>query len=183
MLGVYVNDYSALLDACVLAPMPSCDSLLHLAEAGFFTPRWSDHILAEVRMFLEKRGKTPGQIDHRIQQMAAAFEDACIYGYEDLISSMATPDPGDQHVLAAAVKARVNVIVTQNLKDFPNDCLARYDIAVQPLDHFMTDQYHLDPDLFINTLKKQSELRKIEFSRLISNLSKDAPTLGKLISA
>lgn len=180
MLGVYVNDYSALLDACVLAPMPSCDSLLHLAEAGFsrlagrtiFWLRSACSWRREER--LESKSIIGSNRWPRHLKMRASTDTTTLF-------RLAAPDPGDQHVLAAAVKARVNVIVTQNLKDFPDDCLAHYDIAVQSLDHFMTDQYHLDPDLFINTLKRQSELRKIEFSQLISNLSKEAPNLGKLI--
>jgi hypothetical protein len=38
--------YIAVLDACVLAPMPVVDTLLRLAEApGFYVPKWSPHIL------------------------------------------------------------------------------------------------------------------------------------------
>ncbi len=33
-------------------------------------------------------------------------------GYEDLIPGLNLPDPGDRHVLAAAIRSRADVIVT-----------------------------------------------------------------------
>jgi len=35
------NQYIAVLDTCVLAPMPLCDTLLRLAEdPAFYLPKW-----------------------------------------------------------------------------------------------------------------------------------------------
>ena len=50
--------------------------------------------------------------------MAAYFPDARVTSYEELIGSM-TNHPKDRHVLAAAVAGRADVLVTENLKDFP----------------------------------------------------------------
>ena len=38
---------AVLLDACVLYPIGLRDTLLNVAEAGFFRPLWTDEILAE----------------------------------------------------------------------------------------------------------------------------------------
>ena len=48
------NAYIAVLDTCVLAPMPLCDTLLRLAEEpAFYIPKWSDGILRELRSTLQ----------------------------------------------------------------------------------------------------------------------------------
>ncbi|CAN5444117.1 hypothetical protein BH11CYA1_BH11CYA1_10680 [soil metagenome] len=56
--------------------------------------------------------------------MNLLFPDALIsrHRYEKLIDSM-TNDKKDRHVLAAAVVAKVEVIVTNNLGVFPKDSL------------------------------------------------------------
>ena len=50
-----INQYVAVLDTCVLAPMPVCDTLLRLAEepASFYAPKWSADILTELRSTLK----------------------------------------------------------------------------------------------------------------------------------
>ncbi len=59
-------------------------------------------------------------------------------GYEDLIEGLELPDPGDRHVLAAAIRTRASVIVTYNLDDFPGDYLAKYGLEAQHPDEFIT---------------------------------------------
>ncbi|MHC5540641.1 hypothetical protein ACYOEI_20680 [Singulisphaera rosea] len=51
--------------------------------------------------------------------MDAAVPNCLVTGYEPLISGLTLPDPDDRHVLAAAIHAGVENIVTFNLKDFP----------------------------------------------------------------
>lgn len=48
-----------------------------------------------------------------------AVRDCLVQGYEPLIKGLKLPDPDDRHVLAAAIKAGAQVIVTRNLRDFP----------------------------------------------------------------
>ena len=60
------------------------------------------------------------------------FPSAIVTGYESLIERLDLPDPQDRPVLAAAVRGGADVIVTQNLRDFPAERLAlqhyyRYD--------------------------------------------------------
>jgi hypothetical protein len=43
------GDFPAILDACVLIPMPLADTLLRLgAGPRLYLPRWTDQIMAEV---------------------------------------------------------------------------------------------------------------------------------------
>ena len=50
--------------------------------------------------------------------MNAHVRDAIVTGFEELIPSLVLPDADDRHVLAAAIRAGAQVIVTYNLKDF-----------------------------------------------------------------
>jgi len=51
------NQYVAVLDTCVLAPMPLGDTLLRLADnPAFYIPRWTDDILRELRSTLVPMG-------------------------------------------------------------------------------------------------------------------------------
>ena len=60
------NQCIVVLDTCVLAPMPLCDTLLRLAEApAFYIPKWSDEILRELRSTLQRMGYTPAQAGRR----------------------------------------------------------------------------------------------------------------------
>lgn len=47
-------------------------------------------------------------------------------------------------MLAAAITARAQVIVTSNLKDFPETALSPWNIEVKSPDDFILDQFHLD---------------------------------------
>ena len=50
------NEYAVVLDACVLAPMPLCDTLLRLAEdPSMYRPLWSGNILQEVGNVLQNK--------------------------------------------------------------------------------------------------------------------------------
>jgi len=50
--------------------------------------------------------------------MNQAVPDALVTGYEPLISNLELPDAYDKHVLAAAIRAGAQAIITFNLKDF-----------------------------------------------------------------
>jgi len=115
--------FRVVLDACVLIPYQLSDLLLRLAEAEIFVPLWSDKIMAEVNQNLPlKLGVTPHKAQRRIDHMTTAFPLAAVEGYKDLIPAM-TNDPKDRHVLAAAVRGNADLIVTANLKDFPDAAL------------------------------------------------------------
>jgi hypothetical protein len=81
------NEIAAVLNACVLVPMPLCDTLLRCAEdPGLFRALWSEQILEEVkRTLLGKFGYTPEQIDYRLRMMHEAFPEATVSVPPDLL--------------------------------------------------------------------------------------------------
>jgi hypothetical protein len=77
-----------------------------------------------------------------------------VTGYQALIPTLELPDPDDRHVLAAAIVGRCDVIVTQNLRDFPADALAPYGIEAQHPDNFLSNHLNLEPGLFCDVIRK-----------------------------
>ena len=63
------------------------------------------------------------------------------------------PDPGDRHVLAAAVAGRADVIVTFNLKHFPAVALLPYGIEAQHPDVFMRHVLDLDVEVALPAIR------------------------------
>lgn len=111
----------AVLDANVLYPARLRDLLLRLAIAGMFRPRCTPTILDECfdSISADRPDLTAKQLDRTRHLMAVAIPDALVDGFEDLIDQLELPDPGDRHVLAAAIAAGADLLVTWNLADFP----------------------------------------------------------------
>jgi len=175
------SQYLAVLDTCVLAPMPLCDTLLRLAEdPAFYIPRWTDEILRELRSTLARMGYTEAQAGRRITAMQTAFEDARITGYDRLIPAM-TNDSKDRHVLAAAVRCGAHAIVTENVRHFPPASVASYDIAVLTPDDFLVHQFHLDGELLVEKLIGQASARGIPLEALFDRLRRHAPNCVRLL--
>jgi predicted nucleic acid-binding protein len=136
--------FSVLLDACVLYPVGVRDLLLSVAEREVFVPYWTDEILDEMERNVVADGRaTAERMAAMRQQMNIAFPAALIEGYDTLIPVM-TNDPKDRHVLAAAVRGAVGLIVTENVRDFPPEACEPYDIEIQTADEFLS--YALDQD-------------------------------------
>lgn len=176
-----LDQYVVLLDACVLAPMPVCDTLLRLAEEpAFYAPKWSWEILDEVsRTLVMKLRRSPEQAANRIAKMIATFPEAMVEGYSELIPSI-TNDQKDRHVIAAAIRCGANAIVTDNTRHFPRSSLEPYKIECLTADQFIEDQYHLDEDGFIEVLNEQA--RAIGWS-VPQLMAKHVPCLSRLIVA
>jgi len=143
---------AALLDTCVLVPSRARDVLLEVASTGAYRPLWSSEILAELdrtlRLLLAKRNASPEEIDAYLtrlfRQMRITFPDALVNGWEELVATIHLPDPDDRHVVAAARAGRADVIVTDNLADFPPAGLPP-SITRQSLDDFLLDLFDLHP--------------------------------------
>lgn len=171
--------FPVFLDACTLIPINLTDVLLRLAEAQTYRPLWSTRVLDEVERNLPRAAKamTPEKARRRVWAMRSAFPDAEVTGYESVISAM-TNDPKDRHVLAAAVRGNAAIIVTPNIRDFPQSALSPYDIdAVHP-DEFLLDQLDLHPDQTLLCLHQLTAIRHRPVETLetfLTQLSKTTP--------
>lgn len=153
--------FSALLDACVLVPVTQADTLLRLAEAGLFRPLWSACILEEMTTAIEMiHPELDEGATRRAQQMDKAFPDASVHGWEPLEIGITLPDPDDVHVVAAAVRGRADVIVTNNVKDFPSSALAPLGLEAQNADEFLLNQLSLEPQRTMEALTSQARAAK-----------------------
>lgn len=160
--------FRALLDTCVLFKPLLCDTLLCIAEERLFQPLWSQEVLDELRRNLIKHGVPPSGVDHRIDQMVGHFPAAMVTGHCTLVPAM-TNAPKDRHVLAAAVRGGAELIVTNNLRDFPPSATDPYDIAAIDQDGFLLDQWGLDPSAVRRALNRQVSRYRRE-PRTVSDL-------------
>jgi hypothetical protein len=89
--------------------------------------------------------------------MEQAFPEAMVRGHERLIGSMRN-DEKDRHVAAAAVKAKAEVIVTSNVRDFRH--LPSGIEAMRP-DEFLMELLDASPDAIVRVLQEQAaDLRR-----------------------
>jgi predicted nucleic acid-binding protein len=169
-------DYRVVLDACVLIPMPLADTLLRMAEAPrLYLPKWSQMIMDEVtRNLIQKWNMTQEKARRRESELRRHFPEAWIEGFEPLIDAM-TNDPKDRHVLATAVRAHADLIVTYNRRHFPAASLQASEIEVQGPTTFLRGLYDLDAGLFVGKLYEQAAAIGVPLTRLLQSLVKNVP--------
>lgn len=136
-----------LIDTCVLYPTVMREIVLGVAQQGAFTPLWSPRILEEWARAARKLGPA-GEAQARAEQalVKAAFPDASVQIPDGVAARLWLPDPDDVHVLAAAVAASADAIMTLNAKDFPRQALAEEGLQRIDPDGFLLDRWREDPD-------------------------------------
>jgi hypothetical protein len=177
--------FTALADANVLASALKRNMLLSFAEREFYRVRWSSVIMTETARTIEKLLNRKGHPDpsaiaeRQCNRMCAAFEDAMVEGFEPLEAAVTDINTKDRHVLAAAIKTSASVIVTDNVKDFPEALCGPFDIQALSADEFFADVISLSPPHTIAVLRAMREdLKNPEVSpdRLITLCEGEAMT-------
>jgi hypothetical protein len=148
---LFANRFTAFVDACALAGALKRNLLLTLAEAEFFRVRWSKPVLAETQKAIGTILAAKGVKDaveraaRARASMEDAFEEAMVTDFDAFLrTGEGLPDPNDAHVLAAALKTQAAIIVTDNLKDFPEAVLAPLNIEARSADVFIANTIDLD---------------------------------------
>ena len=142
--------------------LPMRDLLIRLATKGLFRAKWTDEILDErFASILRQRPDLTGERLRRTRRlMTRAVRDCMVTGHEKLIELIELPDPKDRHVVAAAVRASAQVIVTQNLRDFPAKVLKEFDIEAQHPGEFVVNIIDLDHAAVCQVLEEQTAALK-----------------------
>lgn len=164
----------AILDANALYPASLRSFLLYLAHNEIFQPKWTNQINEEWQRHLPKKflDMTAAKLQRITDTMNNAFPDALVTDFEDIIDSLALPDANDRHVLAAAIKADADYIITHNTKDFPLSVLAAYNLEA------------ITPDEWIMRLLDQaSEAVLKSFHEQINSLRKPPKTPEEILDS
>ena len=138
---------TALYDASVLYPSLIRNLLVHLATSGLVAARWTEQIQDEwSRNLLQDRPElTAERLARTRRLMDAAVPDAVVEDDQALIASLQLPDLDDRHVLAAAITAEADVLITWNLRHFPQEAVAAWGIEVLTPDDLVCRLFALAP--------------------------------------
>lgn len=153
----------AVLDANVLYPQWLRDVLLTLAALGYHEPRWSDQIIDEMRRNVLNGHPDidPDRFDAvTITALRRAFPAARVAVGDDLVEEMDNATE-DRHVLAAAITAGANVIVTSNVADFTaSRYVAAGDVAIETPSRFLTTALDQHPEVMATALLRLATHRR-----------------------
>ena len=135
-----------LIDACVLYPTVMREVVLGAAAEGLFEPLWSARILEEWARAAIKLGPAgEAQARGEIALLRSRWREAERPAAPGIEARLWLPDKNDIHVLAVAVDASADMIMTLNAKDFPRGTLAEEDLL------------RVDPDGYLMQLWPQHE--------------------------
>lgn len=149
--------FPIIVDANVLAGALTRNIILSLAEAGLFRPYWSSRILDEFERYCAKRTGSADNAKKQRQRIEAAFPEALVINIDDIEKGLDLPDPDDRHVLAAAIKVKADIIVTENVRDFPTSELNLHEIGALTLDQFLADILDLAGPEAVAALRRMRE--------------------------
>ena len=145
------------LDACVLYDAPVRDLLLRLGSEGLIVPVWSTRILDEC--FRALATNRPDLTEDQLGRLRAALERAfprasvSATGARDGVTLR---DPGDVHVVETALAAGAPVILTYNLRDFPDDQLRSLGLVARHPDTLVCEIIEVDQDAVVRVVTQQA---------------------------
>jgi hypothetical protein len=178
---------TAVYDANVLYPSTLRDVLIRLGRKGLVQPKWTERILDET---FENLAKNRPDIDQsrlwRTRQlMNEAFLDAVIGEYELWIGQIVLPDESDRHVVAAAIQAEAKVIVTKNLRDFPEGELEKWGITPKHPDTFLMEMFAQCPTTvaeIVNEIAATWQSPDVTYNDVLVSLKVEAPETSERIT-
>ncbi|MDO9181719.1 MAG: PIN domain-containing protein [Bacteriovorax sp.] len=156
----------AVIDANVLYKASLRDLLMYLMASDAFQGKWSVKIHMEWTSNLIANGRDESKVLRTRKLMDEYFPDAIVSHYQHLIKKQSLPEIADRHVLAAAIKAKADFIITENLKHFPKKHLPENLRAVSP-DEFLVLLSRVKPHQVLSGVKAhRGSLKNPPFSIL-----------------
>jgi hypothetical protein len=133
-------------DATALYPHAQRDLLIRIAQAGLVQAKWTAEIVDEMTTarLRANPGIDPAKLDRLTSLINHSVPDCLVWGYEPLAGMLKLPDPDRRPVLAAAIRAGAQVIVTTAVRDFPSEDLAEFGVEARTPDDFVLDQITID---------------------------------------
>ncbi len=145
--------FPVILDSCVLYPYTLRDLLLEAANAHLYRVHWSARILEDALRHIVADQRISQDAAHRLRScMEDAFPEATVDPPAYLAQDVACHGD-DRHVVAAALAARAEVIVTLNTRHFPNQALAPLTIKAITPDQFLGNLWGLQPQVLCACLQ------------------------------
>jgi predicted nucleic acid-binding protein len=127
-----LRNFRVLIDTNVLVDGQLRDLFLTMAHRELYEYWWSDQILAELQWAMVNRlGRTDVKARGLCETIKQAFPQGDASIDETTIRRFVTPDPGDAHVLAAAVTAEADMLITDDRAGFPDDAAVPHHHAVR----------------------------------------------------
>lgn len=173
------------LDACVLIPGSLRDILFRAAEAELYRLTLTEDILEEVRRNLVNKNRmmTEEQGQHLLNEIRKHFKTNFVTRHTIIAHSMPINEK-DRHVLAAAVASNSEIIVTQNLKDFPPHLLEPLQVEALSADDFLVHQFSLYDEIMIDIIQQhmnESKNPHLTTQQALENLTIHTPKFAHLL--
>ena len=176
-----------LIDTCALVPGPVRQILFEAATSDLFTPLWSDKIFEEWQCVASKSSENALEaVKIEILLIRDKWRNSLVSRNKALESTLFLPDMDDRHVLAAAIVGKADVLLTNNLKDFPSSILSKHGLTRMSIDSFLWQLFTEAPELIYtfverafdlhkktiqsNATSKKSFLKKYDLSRLAKHI-------------
>ncbi|WP_273220914.1 PIN domain-containing protein [Hyphomicrobium zavarzinii] len=164
------------LDANILFAAQLRALLLALAENGTIDVHWSDDVQREwAEALAAKRPELAASIVRAQAAMADAFPEAAVQNYKHRVAQFELPDPDDRHVVAAAASAACPIILTFNLRDFPDAALTPHGLIAMHPDTFLAGLMSADAKSLVFAAATARDLLKnpaIAPDRYLANLAR-----------
>jgi hypothetical protein len=152
--------------------------LLGFAVYGIVRARWSRKLLKETAGNLagRLRGDSLEDLGRWLRDEIDLVRDGLVEGYERWSDQIELPDPGDVHVVAAAIESGATTIVTSNLRHFPAKALDPFGITAVSPDDFALRCIDANPVLAVRIVTDQDDPERF-VDRIAQELPRTAQAL------